>query len=90
MAEPVGRGLRTASRSGLTSPEPVRTLTAFAATRPPPPAQDPRTRRRTVSGGTNTTENSPQRRQPLNAALGIHSVDRGLVAAQLIRELTGR
>jgi hypothetical protein len=75
MAEPVGRGLRPARRSGLTSPETVRTLTAFTATRPPTPAQDPRTSRRTVSGSTNTPENSSWRREPVIAALAIHPVD---------------
>ena len=38
MAEPLGRGLRAARRSGLTSPEPVRTPTAPAATRTPSPS----------------------------------------------------
>ena len=37
MAEPLGRGLRAARRSGLTSPEPVRTPTAPAATQNPVP-----------------------------------------------------
>ena len=35
MAEPVGRGLRAARGSGLTSPEPVSTPTAPAATQNP-------------------------------------------------------
>ena len=43
----LGRGLRPARRSGLTSPEPVRTRTAPAATPNPPPSQEPRTSRRT-------------------------------------------
>jgi hypothetical protein len=47
MAEPLGRGLRPARRSGLTSPEPVRDPTAMTATRTPHPAQEPRTSRRT-------------------------------------------
>ena len=43
----LARGLRAARRSGLTSPEPVRTPTAATATRTPPPAQEPRTSRTT-------------------------------------------
>ena len=43
MAQPVGRGLRAARHSGLTSPEPVRTPTAPAATRTPSPSPEPRT-----------------------------------------------
>ena len=35
MAEPLGRGLRAARRSGLTSPEPVSTPTAATATQAP-------------------------------------------------------
>ena len=37
MAEPLGRGLRAARRSGLTRPEPVRPPTAPAATQNPVP-----------------------------------------------------
>ena len=40
MAEPARRGLRAARRSGLTSPDPVRTPTAPTAT--PNPAPEPR------------------------------------------------
>jgi hypothetical protein len=45
MAEPLGRGLRAARRSGLTRPEPVRTPTAPAATRTPSRSPEPRTSR---------------------------------------------
>jgi hypothetical protein len=45
MAEPVGRDLRAAHGSGLTSPEPVSTPTATAATQNPDPSQEPRTSR---------------------------------------------
>ncbi len=41
----LGRRLRPARRSGLTSPEPVRTPTAPTATRTPSPSQEPRTSR---------------------------------------------
>ena len=41
----LGRGLRAARRSGLTSPEPVRTPTAPRPPRTPPPSQEPRTSR---------------------------------------------
>ena len=37
MAEPLGRGLRAACGSGLTSPEPVSSPTAPAATQNPVP-----------------------------------------------------
>ena len=47
MADPVRRRLRAARRSGLTSPDPVRTPTAATATRTPHPAQEPRTSRTT-------------------------------------------
>ena len=47
MAEPVGRGLRTARRSGLTSPEPARTPTAPRPPRTPSPSPEPRTSRTT-------------------------------------------
>src|SRR5580700_507088 len=47
MAQPARRGLRAARRSGLTSPDPVRTPTAATATRTLTPAQEPRTSRRT-------------------------------------------
>jgi hypothetical protein len=45
MAEPVGRDPRAARGSGLTSPEPVSTPTAPAATQNPVPSQEPRTSR---------------------------------------------
>ncbi len=45
MAEPLGRGLRSARRSGLTCPEPVRTPDGPAATRTPSPSPEPRTSR---------------------------------------------
>ena len=38
MAQSLGRGLRAARRSGLTSPDPVRTLTAPTATPNPSPS----------------------------------------------------
>ena len=41
----MGRGLRAATGSGLTSPEPVSTPTAPAAAQAPPPSQEPRTSR---------------------------------------------
>ena len=41
MAEPLGSSLRPAPRSGLTSPEQVRTHDARQATRPQPPARGP-------------------------------------------------
>jgi hypothetical protein len=47
MDEPVQRRLRPARRSGLTSPDPVRTPTAVTATRTLTPAQESRTSRRT-------------------------------------------
>src|SRR5580700_1411891 len=47
MAQPARRGLRAARRSGLTSPDPVRTPPAATATRTLTPAQEPRTSRRT-------------------------------------------
>jgi hypothetical protein len=45
MAEPLGRHPRPARRSGLTSPEQVRTPTAPAATPDPAPSQEPWTSR---------------------------------------------
>ena len=56
MAEPVGRGLRAARRSGLTSPEPVRTSDGPSG-HPETPDPGPGnlwTSRRTVSGRENT------------------------------------
>ena len=47
MAQPARRRLRPARRSGLTSPEPVRTPTAARPPEPRPRAQEPRTSRRT-------------------------------------------
>ena len=47
MAEPARRGLRPARRSGLTSPEPVRTRDGPDGHPNPPPSQEPRTSRRT-------------------------------------------
>jgi hypothetical protein len=48
MAEPARHGLRPARRSGLTSPDPVRTrLGPRRPPEPPPPSQEPRTSRRT-------------------------------------------
>jgi hypothetical protein len=41
MDEPVGRGLRPARHSGLTSPEPVPTPTAATATQTPDPGTGP-------------------------------------------------
>jgi hypothetical protein len=46
MAQPARRRLRAARRSGLTSPDPVRTPTAATAPEPRP-SQEPRTSRRT-------------------------------------------
>src|SRR5712672_1092932 len=54
MDEPVGRGLRPARSSGLTSPETVPTPTAATATRPPTPAQDRGQAAEPVSGSKNT------------------------------------
>jgi hypothetical protein len=47
MAEPPRSRLRTARRSSLTSPEPVRIPKAATATPTPHPAQEPRTSRTT-------------------------------------------
>ena len=47
MGEPVRRRLRAARRSGLTSPNQVRTPTAARPPRSLTPAQEPRTSRRT-------------------------------------------
>ena len=47
MGEPVRRRLWAARRSGLTSPDPVRTPTAARPPRPLTPAQGPRTSRTT-------------------------------------------
>ena len=52
MAQPAGRGLRPAHRSGLTSPDPVRTPTAATATRTRTPAQDPGQAAEQASGKT--------------------------------------
>src|SRR3974390_900326 len=49
MAEPAGRRLRPARRSGLTSSEPVSTPTAPTAPPPPPPPPAPPPRRLTSS-----------------------------------------
>jgi hypothetical protein len=46
MAQPLGRGLRPARRSGLTSPDPVRTPTPQGHP-DPTPTQEPRTSRTT-------------------------------------------
>ena len=43
MAEPAGRGLRAARRSGLTSPDPVRTRTAPDGHPAPAPGPQPGT-----------------------------------------------
>ena len=47
MAQPARRRLRAARRSGLTSPDPVRTPTQPQRHPNPPPSQEPRTSRRT-------------------------------------------
>jgi hypothetical protein len=85
MDEPVGRGLRPARRSGLTSPEQV----THPDGRRPPRTPDP-----TRPGNTDKPQNkpaaaqarpktSPQRRKPETVTPGIHSVDRGSGALYL-------
>jgi hypothetical protein len=77
MAEPLGRGLRTARRSGLTSPDPVRTRTPQGTPAPQNPAQEP------VDRPQNRQRQDKHTRKPLVEAsdltdtLGIQPVDRG-------------
>jgi hypothetical protein len=75
MAEPLGRGLRAARRSGLTSPEPVRTPDGPAATRTRPRARNPGQAAQQASGKTPspgiTSRNSSCRKSSRKRATGI-------------------
>ena len=88
MAQPADRRLRAARRSGLTSPEPVRTPTAPRPPRPRPRARNPGQAAQQASGRTPTPrftpENSSWRNQAANDPTES-SVDRGLVSALLAK-----
>jgi len=78
MDEPVGRGLRPARRSGLTSPEQVTHPDGPQAT--PNPSPDPGTTdkpQNKPAAAQAHPKTSPQRRKPETVTPGIHSVDRG-------------
>jgi hypothetical protein len=81
MAEPLERGLRAARPGGLTSPEPVRTLTPARARLPPTPTRNHGQAAQQAGGGTNTPpftcENPSSRKEPITAAPGIQPVDPG-------------
>ena len=93
MAEPLGRRLRAARRSGLTSPEPVRTPTAPAATPnpvPEPGTQDkPHSRRAAGRPRPESPRETPRAGIKPETSYRNWPVDRGLAAEWMTFMLCG-
>jgi hypothetical protein len=90
MARPAGRGLQTARRGGLTSPDPVRPRTPQGTQSPTPEIS--RTSRRTVSGRKNTPAKPPHTRTTHTKSTGgsrLSSAGQTTIAAGPVRH-TGK
>ena len=90
MAEPVGRGLRPARRSGLTSPEPVTHPHGRKATRDPGPGPGPVDKPQNSQRQENHARKQPARRKPETAAPAFTRWIEAKPKLRLVRSVVSR